>query len=93
MLVVLKRDSSELAREAALTIAKAVRANLSLKLGLATGITMLGMYQELARLHQQEGADFSRIVKQFGVDKPRLSAELSRSRLIAPARVTNCTNW
>jgi glucosamine-6-phosphate deaminase len=68
MLVVLKRDYSDLAREAASFIAKAVRANPSLRLGLATGTTMLGMYQELARRHQQEGLDFSRIVT-FSLDE------------------------
>ena len=42
MLVVLKTNYEELSREAARIVANAVRQNPALRLGLATGSTMLG---------------------------------------------------
>jgi glucosamine-6-phosphate deaminase len=68
MLLVLKSNEDELGREAARIVANAVRRNPFLRLGLATGSTTLGMYQELARLHQQETLDFSRVVT-FNLDE------------------------
>ena len=59
MLLVLKPNSEELGREAARVVANAVRRNPALRLGLATGSTMLAMYQELVRLHRRESVDFS----------------------------------
>jgi len=50
MLLVLKPNSEELGSEAARVVANAVRRNPALRLGLATGSTMLAMYQELVRL-------------------------------------------
>jgi glucosamine-6-phosphate deaminase len=61
MLLVLKPNEEELGREAARMVAKAVRRNPALRLGLATGNTTLGMYKELVRLHQQDGLSFSRV--------------------------------
>ena len=37
-------------------------------LGLATGHTPLGVYRELARLHRDDGLDFSRVVT-FNLDE------------------------
>jgi glucosamine-6-phosphate deaminase len=68
MLLVLKPNSDELGREAARVVANAVRRNPALRLGLATGSTMLGMYQELVRLHRKEKLDFSRVVT-FNLDE------------------------
>lgn len=68
MLLVLKANSDELGREAARIVANAVRRNPALRLGLATGSTMLGMYHELVRLHRQEKLDFSRVVT-FNLDE------------------------
>jgi glucosamine-6-phosphate deaminase len=68
MLLVLKSNSEELGREAARVVANAVRRNPALRLGLATGGTMLGMYQELVRLHRDEKLDFSRVVT-FNLDE------------------------
>src|SRR4029077_6201997 len=62
MLLVLKANSEELGREAARVVANAVRRNPALRLGLATGSTMLGMYQELIRLHRDEQWDLSRVM-------------------------------
>jgi glucosamine-6-phosphate deaminase len=68
MLLVLKPNSEELGREAARVVANAVRRNPALRLGLATGSTMLAMYRELVRLHQRESLDFSRVVT-FNLDE------------------------
>jgi glucosamine-6-phosphate deaminase len=68
MLLVLKPNSEELAREAARVVANAVRRNPELRLGLATGSTMRGMYQELVRLHRSEQLDFSRVIT-FNLDE------------------------
>jgi glucosamine-6-phosphate deaminase len=68
MLLVLKPNLEELAREAARVVANSVRRNPALRLGLATGSTMVGMYQELVRLHRDEKLDFSRVVT-FNLDE------------------------
>src|SRR6266481_6729593 len=68
MLLILKANSEELGREAARVVANAVRRNPALRLGLATGSTMLGMYRELVRLHREERLDFSRVVT-FNLDE------------------------
>jgi glucosamine-6-phosphate deaminase len=68
MLLVLKQTAEELGREAARVVANAVRRNPALRLGLATGSTTVGMYQELVRLHREEALDFSRVVT-FNLDE------------------------
>jgi glucosamine-6-phosphate deaminase len=68
MLLVLKPNSEELGREAARVVANAVRRNPALRLGLATGGTMLAVYQELVRLHRRESLDFSQVVT-FNLDE------------------------
>jgi glucosamine-6-phosphate deaminase len=68
MLVILKRDAGEISRQAAQLVASAVRKTPSLTLGLATGGTMVAVYQELARLHKAGSLDFSRVVT-FNLDE------------------------
>jgi glucosamine-6-phosphate deaminase len=68
MLLVLKPNSEELGREVGRVVANAVRRNPALRLGLATGSTMVGMYQELVRFHRDEKLDFSRVVT-FNLDE------------------------
>ncbi len=68
MLVVLKRDYEEVSRQAARLIASAVRRKPALTLGLATGGTMVGIYDQLVRLHKEEALDFSRVVT-FNLDE------------------------
>ena len=68
MLLILKQNDSELGRQAAHLIAHAIRINPALRLGLATGTTMLGMYQELVRLHRDEGLNFSGVAT-FNLDE------------------------
>ncbi len=68
MLVILKRDDEESSRQAAQLIASAVRKKPTLTLGLATGVTMLGVYKHLVRLHKEGSLDFSRVVT-FNLDE------------------------
>ena len=68
MLLVLKASPEEVGRETARVVANAVRRNPALRLGLATGGTMLGMYRELVRLHRDERLDFSRVIT-FNLDE------------------------
>ena len=68
MLVILKRDAGEISRQAAQLVASAVRKKPALTLGLATGGTMVAVYQELARLHKEGSLDFSRVVT-FNLDE------------------------
>jgi len=68
MLVVLERGKNEVAEQAARIIAGSIRRNPAIRLGLATGGTMIGVYHELARLHREEHLDFSRVVT-FNLDE------------------------
>ena len=68
MRVLVTSDYRTLSEEAAELIARAVRTRPGLTLGLPTGNTPLGMYQELVRKHLHEGLDFSR-VRAFNLDE------------------------
>jgi len=68
MLVILKRDNEEVNEHAAQLIAGAIKKKPSLTLGLATGNTMVGLYQHLVRLHQSGPLDFSRVIT-FNLDE------------------------
>jgi len=68
MLVILKPDNEEVNKQAAQLIAGAIRKKSSLTLGLATGNTMVGLYQQLVRLHQAGLLDFSQVMT-FNLDE------------------------
>ena len=68
MLVVLTENSKEVGREAAHIVASSLRANPRSVLGLATGSTPLGMYEELISLHKSTGLDFSQATS-FNLDE------------------------
>ena len=68
MLVILKRDNQEVNEQAAQLIAGAIRKKPSTTLGLATGNTMVGLYQHLVRLHQAGLLDFSQVMT-FNLDE------------------------
>ena len=68
MLVILKETAREVGKEAARMVASAVRSNPKLVLGLATGSTPLGMYQELIALHRSGSLDFSKATS-FNLDE------------------------
>jgi glucosamine-6-phosphate deaminase len=68
MLVIVKDSYEEMSREAARFIADHLRKKPNLVLGLATGSTPLGLYRELARMHRDEGLDFSKVTT-FNLDE------------------------
>jgi glucosamine-6-phosphate deaminase len=57
--VIIRANADAAAELAARIIAKELRANPHLVLGLATGRTMEAVYRLLVRMHQKEGLDFS----------------------------------
>ncbi|MBB76992.1 MAG: glucosamine-6-phosphate deaminase [Planctomycetaceae bacterium] len=66
--VVIKDSYQQLSLAAAAEVAQAVRIKPNLVLGLATGSSPLGIYQELIRLHRAEGLDFSQVTT-FNLDE------------------------
>ncbi len=58
----------EMSKKAAAIIAEQVRTKPNSVLGFATGRTPIGTYQELIRLHKEEGLDFSSVVT-FNLDE------------------------
>jgi glucosamine-6-phosphate deaminase len=68
MLLILKTDKEQLGHEGARIVANAIRRNPKIRLGLATGSTMLTFYKELVRQHREESLDFSGIVS-FNLDE------------------------
>jgi glucosamine-6-phosphate deaminase len=68
MRVLVTADYRTLSEEAGALVARAVRAKPDITLGLPTGNTPLGLYEELVRKHRHEGLDFSR-VRTFNLDE------------------------
>jgi len=68
MNIVIAEDYDHMSRVAAGMVAAEMRWKPDLVLGLATGLTPLGMYRELVRMHREEGLDFSRIIT-FNLDE------------------------
>ncbi|MDA5109185.1 glucosamine-6-phosphate deaminase [Brevibacillus thermoruber] len=68
MKLLIAENYEALSKEAARVVAQVVAAKPTAVLGLATGSTPIGMYRELARLHREEGVDFSRVMT-FNLDE------------------------
>jgi len=68
MFVTVCKDYDEMSRKAAAMVARLVRAKPDAVLGFATGSSPLGLYQELVRMHKEEGLDFSRVTT-FNLDE------------------------
>jgi len=66
--VIIQPNSEAAASLVARVIARELRANPHLVLGLATGRTMERVYRHLVRLHQTEGLDFS-LCRTFNLDE------------------------
>jgi len=66
--VVIEQTAGDVAVWAARFVADLVRKTPACVLGLATGGTPLGTYQELIRLHRDEGLDFARVTT-FNLDE------------------------
>jgi len=68
MRVVVVKTPEEMGREAAAIVAEGIRSKPHYVLGLATGSTPIPLYQELIRLHKEEGLDFSSVIT-FNLDE------------------------
>jgi len=66
--VIICQDKQEVAQEGAKIFAKNIKEKPDIILGLATGGTPVGMYQELIRMYKEEGLDFSRVTS-FNLDE------------------------
>lgn len=58
----------DVSRAAAREVARVLNSKPNAVLGLATGSTPLGLYQELVRMHREDGLDFSRVTT-FNLDE------------------------
>ena len=68
MEVIVKNNDEEMSALAAGIIAELIHKKPDCVLGLATGSTPVGTYQELIRLHKKDGLDFSRVTT-FNLDE------------------------
>jgi glucosamine-6-phosphate deaminase len=68
MRVLVTADYRMISQQAANIVCAALRARPEVTLGLPTGNTPLGMYEELVRLHETEGLDFSK-ARTFNLDE------------------------
>jgi glucosamine-6-phosphate deaminase len=57
-----------MSRAAAALVADVLNTKPNAVLGMATGSTPLGLYQELVRMHREEGLDFSQVTT-FNLDE------------------------
>ncbi|RZA11645.1 MAG: hypothetical protein EOP02_31890, partial [Proteobacteria bacterium] len=90
-------DYKTMCHQVAAQIAALVRRKPNAVLGLATGSTPIGVYDELIRLHREEGLDFSRVTC-FNLDEyvpmapesPQSYYHFMRQHLFDHI---NCQNW
>jgi glucosamine-6-phosphate deaminase len=73
MQVIIKPSYDEMSKEAAQIVKARLLKKPNLVLGLATGSTPIGLYQELVRMHKEEGLSFKKVVtfnldEYFGID-------------------------
>ncbi len=68
MEVIIQNKTEDACHLTARLIADAIRIKPNLVLGLATGRTMEAVYGMLAKMHQEEGLDFSRVIT-FNLDE------------------------
>src|ERR1051325_4100384 len=61
MEVIIQRSYEEMSRSAAQIVVEVLNTKPNAVLGMATGSTPLGLYQELVRLHKEEQLVFSRV--------------------------------
>ncbi len=68
MEVVVLPTYEEMSRAAAVIVADVLNTKPNAVLGMATGSTPLGLYQELVRMHHEEGLDFTQVTT-FNLDE------------------------
>lgn len=61
MRLIITKNYEEMSKIAAREMAKDIKNNPEIVLGLATGGTPIGMYKELIRMYNEEGLDFSKV--------------------------------
>jgi 6-phosphogluconolactonase/glucosamine-6-phosphate isomerase/deaminase len=78
MEVIIQRDYEQISKAAAQIAVEVLNTKPNAVLGMATGSTPLGLYQELVRLHNEQQLDFSRVTT-FNLDEGKLPCELPSS--------------
>lgn len=68
MEVIICKAYDEMCKQAAAVVSQVLNSKPNAVLGLATGSTPLGLYKELARMHREEGLDFSQVTT-FNLDE------------------------
>lgn len=68
MEIIIRQNYAEMSKCAANIIATLVKEKPDCVLGLATGVTPVGTYRELIRMHEEDGLDFSH-VRTFNLDE------------------------
>ena len=68
MEVIIQKDYQQLSRVAARIVVEVLNSKPNAVLGMATGSTPLGLYQELVRMYEAGGVDFSRVTT-FNLDE------------------------
>ena len=68
MEVIITKTYEEMSRAAAEAVAAVMNAKPNAVLGMATGSTPLGLYQELVKMHKKGGLDFSQVTT-FNLDE------------------------
>ena len=68
MEIVISETYEQMSKAAAQVVAHTLNSKPDAALGLATGSTPLGLYNELARMHKEESLDFSQVVT-FNLDE------------------------
>ena len=68
MLLMIRKDYDAVSKEGARIVAELVRKKPDCVLGFATGNSPLGIYQELIRMHREDGLDFSKVTT-FNLDE------------------------
>ena len=68
MEIIICKTYEEMSKAAAKAVARLINSKPNAVLGLPTGSTPVGVYRELARMHKNEGLDFSRVTT-FNMDE------------------------
>ncbi len=68
MEIIINETSEAMSKAAALVVAQTLNSKPNAVLGLATGSTPVGLYEELVRMHREEGLDFSQVTT-FNLDE------------------------
>jgi len=68
MRIIVEDNYDKLSEKAAQIVAQKIRENPRIVLGLATGVTTIGLYKELGRMYKEEGLDFANVTT-FNLDE------------------------